>query len=134
MKRQLTLAANEFERFRKPTRREKFLAENVKNVFVNDVQVDEIWQFVLCKRATKKREKMVGGCGDSYCAALAARSFMMDATGKMAEPVEALEFSRYLVSYIPHHSFVFGVSNSGTVSRTNEGVRLARERGVGTSL
>jgi len=27
LKRQLTLAANEFERFRKPTRREKFLAE-----------------------------------------------------------------------------------------------------------
>ena len=27
MKEQLTLAANEFERFRKPTRREKFLAE-----------------------------------------------------------------------------------------------------------
>jgi glutamine---fructose-6-phosphate transaminase (isomerizing) len=70
------------------------------------------------------------GCGDSYCAALAARSFMMDATGRMVEPVEALEFSRYLVSYIPAHSFVFGVSNSGTVSRTIEGVRLARERGA----
>jgi glucosamine 6-phosphate synthetase-like amidotransferase/phosphosugar isomerase protein len=81
------------------------------------------------------REISVGfmiGCGDSYCAALAARSFMMDATGKMAEPVEALEFSRYLVSYIPHHSFVFGVSNSGAVSRTIEGVRLARERGAWT--
>jgi glucosamine 6-phosphate synthetase-like amidotransferase/phosphosugar isomerase protein len=72
------------------------------------------------------------GCGDSYCAALAARSFMMDATGRMVEPVEALEFSRYLVSYIPAHSFVFGISNSGTVSRTIEGVRLARERGAWT--
>ena len=59
------------------------------------------------------------GCGDSYCAALAARSFMMDATGRMVEPVEALEFSRYLVSYIPAHSFVFGISNSGTVSAYN---------------
>ena len=37
------------------------------------------------------------GCGDSYCAALAARSFMMDATKRMIEPVESLEFSRYLV-------------------------------------
>jgi glucosamine 6-phosphate synthetase-like amidotransferase/phosphosugar isomerase protein len=72
------------------------------------------------------------GCGDSYCAALAARSFMMEATGRMVEPVEALEFSRYLVSYIPAHSFVFGISNSGTVSRTIEGVRLARERGAWT--
>lgn len=72
------------------------------------------------------------GCGDSYCAALAARSFMMETTGRMVEPVEALEFSRYLVSYMPSRSFVLGVSNSGTVSRTIEGVRLARERGAWT--
>ncbi|HLW93327.1 MAG TPA: SIS domain-containing protein [Roseiarcus sp.] len=72
------------------------------------------------------------GCGDSYCAALAARSFMMDAVDLMVEPVEALEFSRYLVSYVPANSFVFGVSNSGAVSRTIEGVQLARERGAWT--
>jgi IS1 family transposase/transposase-like protein len=46
---------------------EKFMAQTIKGVFVGDVQVDEIWQFVLCKNATAKREKMVGGCGDSYC-------------------------------------------------------------------
>lgn len=72
------------------------------------------------------------GCGDSYCAALAARSFMMDATRRMIEPVESLEFARYLVEYMPADAFVFGVSNSGTVSRTIEGVRLARERGAWT--
>lgn len=72
------------------------------------------------------------GCGDSYCAALAARQFMMKATGRFAEPVEALEFSRYLVDDLPANSVVFGVSNSGTVSRTIEGVRLARQRGAWT--
>jgi glucosamine 6-phosphate synthetase-like amidotransferase/phosphosugar isomerase protein len=72
------------------------------------------------------------GCGDSYCAAIAARSFMMDAIGTMVEPVEALEFSRYLVSYIPQDAFVLGVSNSGTVSRTIEGVSLAHARGAWT--
>ncbi|MDB5531322.1 MAG: Glucosamine 6-phosphate synthetase, contains amidotransferase and phosphosugar isomerase domain [Devosia sp.] len=72
------------------------------------------------------------GCGDSYCAALAARQFMMKATGRFVEPVEALEFSRYLVGDLPANSFVFGVSNSGTVSRTIEGVRLARDRGAWT--
>jgi len=72
------------------------------------------------------------GCGDSYCAALAARSYMMEVTGRFVEAVEALEFSRYLVSYIPEGSFVFGVSNSGTVSRTIEGVRIARARGAWT--
>ena len=72
------------------------------------------------------------GCGDSYCAALAARSFVMDATGLMVEPVEALEFSRYLIRHVPSDAFVFGISNSGTVSRTIEGVALARERGAWT--
>ncbi|MDR3495583.1 MAG: SIS domain-containing protein [Ancalomicrobiaceae bacterium] len=72
------------------------------------------------------------GCGDSYCAALAARQFMMRATGRFIEPVEALEFSRYLVADLPPNSFVFGISNSGTVSRTIEGVRLARDRGAWT--
>lgn len=72
------------------------------------------------------------GCGDSYCAGLAARSFVMEATGRMVEPVEALEFSRYLVKHLPTDAFVFGISNSGTVSRTIEGVALARERGAWT--
>lgn len=72
------------------------------------------------------------GCGDSFSAALAARLYMMKATGRFCEPVEALEFSRYLVGDLPPDSFVFGVSNSGTVSRTIEGVRLARERGAWT--
>lgn len=72
------------------------------------------------------------GCGDSYCAGLAARQFMMKAVGRYVEPVEALEFSRYLVNDLPPNSFVFGISNSGTVSRTIEGIRLAREKGAWT--
>ena len=57
---------------------------------------------------------------------------MMRATGRFVEPVEALEFSRYLVGDLPVNSFVFGISNSGTVSRTIEGVRLARDMGAWT--
>lgn len=72
------------------------------------------------------------GCGDSYFASLAVRQFMTKATGRNVEPVEALEFSRYLVEDLPANSFVFGVSNSGTVSRTIEGIRLARAKGAWT--
>jgi glucosamine 6-phosphate synthetase-like amidotransferase/phosphosugar isomerase protein len=57
---------------------------------------------------------------------------MLGATGRYVEAVESLEFSRYLVDFIPEDSVVFGVSNSGTVSRTIEGVRGARERGAWT--
>jgi transposase-like protein/IS1 family transposase len=45
---------------------DEYMQANIKGVYVDNVQVDEIWQFVLCKAATAKREKMVGGCGDSY--------------------------------------------------------------------
>ena len=98
--------------------------------------VDEMLSFmrnVLADRhpGTIQNGFMIG-CGDSYCAAMAARSYMIKATGRWVEAVEALEFSRYLVEDLPPHSFVFGVSNSGTVSRTIEGVRLARDRGAWT--
>jgi transposase-like protein/IS1 family transposase len=46
---------------------EAYMAENIKGVFVDEVQVDEIWQYVFCKNATAKRMNYVGGCGDVYC-------------------------------------------------------------------
>jgi glucosamine 6-phosphate synthetase-like amidotransferase/phosphosugar isomerase protein len=72
------------------------------------------------------------GCGDSFAAGMAARGYVMATTRRWLEPLEALEFSRYLVSDLPPASYVIGVSNSGTVARTIEGVRLARERDAWT--
>jgi IS1 family transposase len=46
---------------------DEYMQANIKNVFVDSIQVDEIWQFVFCKRATAKRENYVGGCGDLFC-------------------------------------------------------------------
>jgi transposase-like protein len=38
---------------------EAYMQEAIKDVYVDDVQVDEIWQFILCKRATAKQSNMV---------------------------------------------------------------------------
>jgi transposase-like protein/IS1 family transposase len=46
---------------------EAFMAEHIRGVQVDDIQCDEIWQFVFCKKATAKHKKYVGGCGDSWC-------------------------------------------------------------------
>jgi IS1 family transposase len=46
---------------------EAYMNENIKGVHVDDVQCDEIWQYIFCKAATAEREKYVGGCGDSWC-------------------------------------------------------------------
>jgi IS1 family transposase len=45
---------------------DEYMQAKIKGVFVDDVQVDEIWQYVFCKNATAKLKKYVGGCGDSY--------------------------------------------------------------------
>jgi IS1 family transposase/transposase-like protein len=49
------------------TKCDAYMQENIKGVFCDEIQVDEIWGFVFCKAATAKREKYVGGCGDNYC-------------------------------------------------------------------
>lgn len=46
---------------------DEYMQANIKDVFVDSIQVDEIWGYVFCKNATAKRMKYVGGCGDAYC-------------------------------------------------------------------
>jgi transposase-like protein len=40
---------------------DEYMQTNIKGVYVDEVQVDEIWQFVFCKNATAKRWNYVGG-------------------------------------------------------------------------
>jgi len=46
---------------------ETYMRDTIKGVFVDQVQVDEIWSYVFCKAATAEKKKYVGGCGDVYC-------------------------------------------------------------------
>jgi len=46
---------------------EAYMAEEIRDVHVDDIQVDEIWQYIFCKAATAEKKRYVGGCGDSYC-------------------------------------------------------------------
>jgi len=46
---------------------EAFMSETIRGVHVDDVQCDEIWQYVFCKAATAERKRYVGGCGDTWC-------------------------------------------------------------------
>ena len=46
---------------------EEFLEAEIQGVHVDDVQVDEIWQFIFCKHRTAELKNYVGGAGDSYC-------------------------------------------------------------------
>jgi IS1 family transposase len=51
-----------------------YMQENIKGIHVEEIQMDEQWQFVLCKKATAKAKKYVGGCGDCWCYSAIERS------------------------------------------------------------
>jgi IS1 family transposase len=64
---------------------EVFMQEKIKGVHVEEIQVDEQWQFVLCKKATAKAKKYVGGCGDSYVYVAIERGTKMIVTWHMGK-------------------------------------------------
>jgi IS1 family transposase len=77
---------------------EAFMQRTIKEVPVIDVQLDEIWQFIYCKRHTALREKYVGGCGDSYCYTAIERGSKLLITWHMGRrnEVDTYEFCRKL--------------------------------------
>jgi glutamine---fructose-6-phosphate transaminase (isomerizing) len=73
------------------------------------------------------------GCGDSFFASLAAELAFEQFGAAAFEPANAMTFSRYTMPHLRGASnAVLGVSVSGGVSRTVEGVQRARQRGVPT--
>jgi glucosamine 6-phosphate synthetase-like amidotransferase/phosphosugar isomerase protein len=72
------------------------------------------------------------GCGDSLYASMATRLAFDKYSGFRMEPIEALEFSRYAVDYIPKESLVIGISSGGRTSRPVEAMRHAKRVGAYT--
>lgn len=76
----------------------------------------------------------ITGCGDSYCAAMAAKYAFMEYTGMDAEAVPVIDLSRYYKrERLVKNALVIIVSNSGAVARCIELARRVREAG-GTVL
>ncbi len=72
------------------------------------------------------------GCGDSYFAALATKLAFEALGGVSADAQNAMTFSRYSSAHIPAGSAVIGISVSGGVTRTIEGVLRGARRGART--
>ncbi len=88
---------------------ESYMAENIKDIFADSIQIDEIWGYVFCKAATAKREKYVGGCGDAYCFTAIERTTKLlvcwhmgrrneDHTDKFIAKLDRATFGRFHVS------------------------------------
>jgi glutamine---fructose-6-phosphate transaminase (isomerizing) len=74
----------------------------------------------------------ITGCGDSYFAGIAARLAFHRFGRVLTEPLEALEFSRYVSEFIPEKSVLFAISNSGKATRTVESAICGRQSGAFT--
>ena len=72
------------------------------------------------------------GCGDSFYAGLACEMAFARFCRLPVKALSAIQFARYEADRLPHHAVLFGISNSGQVSRSIEAVGLARAAGVDT--
>jgi sugar/nucleoside kinase (ribokinase family) len=76
-------------------------------------------------RERQVRHLYLTGCGDSAFAGVAAALAFRRHSGLRIHPVHALDFSRYLVRYLPPASALLAISFSGKVGRTVEAARQA---------
>ena len=72
------------------------------------------------------------GCGDSFYAGLACEMAFAHFCQMPVKALAAMQSARYEVDRLPSHAVLFGISNSGQVSRSIEAVGLARAAGVDT--
>src|SRR5574341_196947 len=74
----------------------------------------------------------MAGCGDSFYAGLACEMAFARFCRLPVKALSAMQFARYEADRLPQHAVLFGISNSGQVSRSIEAVGLARAAGVDT--
>ena len=110
-------------------------AISIQSRVVNEVILrlePQIEKVITADLASRVKKIYVTGCGDSHYAGVASRLAFERYTRIPTEALESLEFSRYVVEYIPEDSLLFGISNSGQVSRSIESIILARKNGAYT--
>jgi glutamine---fructose-6-phosphate transaminase (isomerizing) len=73
---------------------------------------------------------LFAGSGDSLFAATSMLPAFRRWSGRAAQVVTSLDLARYETPLLSAGDVVVGVSNSGSSSRTREGMTLARERGA----
>jgi glucosamine--fructose-6-phosphate aminotransferase (isomerizing) len=76
----------------------------------------------------------ITGCGDSHHATINTELAFETLTGLPCETQQALQFARYSAGFIPqtgpNTNLVIGISVSGAVARTYEGMQLAKAAGA----
>jgi glucosamine--fructose-6-phosphate aminotransferase (isomerizing) len=96
-------------------------------------QADALVQSALAQVAVERWQAIyTAGCGDSFYAGLACEMAFSRFCRLPVKALPAMSFSRYEVDHLVQPAGVFGISNSGAVSRSLEAVALARLAGADT--
>lgn len=84
---------------------------------------------VLDQETARRIEKIyITGCGDSFFAGAATELAFHQLAGIDTQPIEALNFSRYISPFVKPGSLLISISNSGKVSRTIEATQRANPK------
>lgn len=102
----------------------------LRDVFAQTEQAvhDTLAQF----QAQHWRAVYTAGCGDSFYAGLACEMAFLRLCRLPIKAMASMPFARYEVDTLPTDAVVFGISNSGHVSRSIEAMAMARAAGVDT--
>lgn len=96
----------------------------------------EAWDVMSMKEYHDVQRIILTGCGDSYCAALAAKPVFEMMTKVRTDVIPCLELSRHMdarqLSCGHNSPLVVGISVSGTVSRVEEALLRAASLGANT--
>ena len=98
--------------------------------------VGECWDALTMREIFDAREIIITGCGDSYCAALAAKPLFEEMVKVPVRAMRCIEVSRNMdrraFGYANNSPLVIGISVSGTVSRVEEALKRAALNGANT--
>ena len=97
------------------------------------VQAEPLVQQALAQvQAPTWQAVYTAGCGDSFYAGLACELAFARFCRLPVKALPAMQFARYEAANLPVQAGVFGISNSGAVSRSIEAVAMARAAGADT--
>ncbi|MBR2672351.1 MAG: SIS domain-containing protein [Oscillospiraceae bacterium] len=92
-----------------------------------EINAEEIYESITRAEAVMPRKIFAAGCGDSYCAALAAQEAFRKLTGLPMFGTQAIDVSRCMDGEDFDNILFYGISSRGMTSRVVEAAKRVNE-------
>lgn len=122
-----------YKEYDNPMRRQIYSVEALVQAMYKETE-NNTRKIITTPEMYSLKEVIITGCGDSYCAALAAKEAWKQFAGLSVQVLPAIELARTYpkeaFGVMPNNPLVIGISNSGKVTRVAEAVARARRFGA----